>query len=348
MTRVLVTGGAGYVGSHACKALHQAGVTPVVFDNLSRGVRQAVRYGPLVEGDLCDRAALDAALAAHRPVAVLHFAALAYVGESVTQPLLYHRTNAVGTLTLLEAMAAAGVRTLVFSSTCATYGIPEHVPITEEHPQHPVNPYGASKLAAERMIADAAAAGLVQAVMLRYFNAAGADPAGEIGENHTPETHLIPLVLDAILGRIAQVQVNGDDYDTPDGTCVRDYIHVSDLADAHVRALRYLLDGGETVALNLGNGRGASVRDVIQTAERVTGRRAPVAVGPRRIGDPPVLIGDATRAREVLGWRPARGTLDLQIGDAWRWRERGAEGAASPHGEAPLQNQELTPIPPVP
>jgi UDP-arabinose 4-epimerase len=320
MAVVLVTGGAGYIGSHACKALRDSGHTPVTFDNLDRGFRHAVRFGPLFVGDLLDRAALDAALARYRPTAVLHFAGYAYVGESVGDPLLYYRNNALGTLTLLQAMVSAEVNTLVFSSSCAVYWIPDRIPITEDHPQRPVNPYGASKMMAERMIADTASAHGRKAVMLRYFNAAGADPDGEIGENHSPETHLIPLVLDAMLGRVPDIRVHGDTYDTPDGTCVRDYVHVSDLAEAHLRALEYLRGGGDTIALNLGNGRGASVREVIGAAERVTGRRATVRIEPRRAGDPPVLIGDPGRAREVLGWRPRRSDLHQQIGDAWRWR----------------------------
>ncbi|MFE1600415.1 UDP-glucose 4-epimerase GalE [Methylobacterium sp. ID0610] len=320
MTTVLVTGGAGFIGSHACKALAAAGFTPVTYDNLERGTREAVRWGPLVEGDLSDRAALDRAFAEFRPRAVLHFAAYAYVGESVTHPLAYYRNNVAGSLTLLEAMADAGVGLLVFSSTCATYGVPHTIPVPEDHPQHPVNPYGASKLMMERMIADAGAASGLRSVMLRYFNAAGADPEGAIGENHDPETHLIPLVIDAALGRVPHLTVNGDDYDTPDGTCIRDYIHVADLADAHVRALRYLLDGGETTAFNLGNGAGFSIRQVIDVAERVTGRPVPVRIGERRPGDPPVLVGDAARARAILGWQPQRADLETQVTDAWRWR----------------------------
>lgn len=322
MPVVLVTGGAGYIGSHVCKALSKAGYTPVTYDNLERGEREAVRYGPLVEADLTDRASLDSAFALYRPVAVLHFAAYAYVGESVEKPLLYYRNNVVGSLTLLQVMSEASVTRLVFSSTCATYGLPYSVPITEEHPQRPVNPYGASKLMVERMIEDVSAVTPLRAVMLRYFNATGADPDGEIGENHTPETHLIPLVLDAILGRIPHLTINGDDYDTPDGTCIRDYIHVSDLADAHVRALTYLLEGGETTALNLSNGSGFSVRQVIDVAERVTGYTVPICMGARRPGDPPVLIGSAAHAWKLLGWRPERGSLEIQIADAWRWRQR--------------------------
>ncbi|GAB0114216.1 UDP-glucose 4-epimerase GalE [Acidisoma sp. C75] len=320
MTTVLVTGGAGFVGSHACKALAAAGFKPVTFDSLEHGTRQAVRWGPLVEADLSDRAALDAAFATYRPEAVLHFAAYAYVGESVTAPLRYYRNNVAGTLALLEAMEAACVRRLVFSSTCATYGLPQSIPIAETHPQNPVNPYGASKLAVERMITDAGPAYGLRSVMLRYFNAAGADPEGMIGENHKPETHLIPLVLDAAAGVLPWLTINGEDYDTPDGTCVRDYIHVQDLAEAHVLALRYLLDGGRTIAMNLGNGAGFSIRQVIALAERVTGRPVPVRFGERRPGDPGILVGDAALARATLGWQPKLGELFGQIRDAWRWR----------------------------
>ncbi len=322
MTTILVTGGAGFVGSHACKALAQAGFTPVTYDSLERGFRQAVRWGPLVQADLADRAALDRAFAEFRPQAVLHFAAYAYVGESVADPLLYYRNNVAGTLALLEAMKRAGIGHLVVSSTCSTYGQPQSIPLTEDHPQNPINPYGASKLMMERMVMDAGAAGGLRAVMLRYFNAAGSDPDGEIGENHDPETHLIPLVLDAALGRLPCLTIFGEDYDTADGTCIRDYIHVGDLADAHVLALRYLLDGGATVALNLGNGAGFSIRQVIAASEKVTGRTIPVQVGARRAGDPAVLVGDASRARAVLGWQPKFSDIESQIAHAWTWRRR--------------------------
>ncbi len=316
---VLVTGGAGYVGSHACKALAKAGFLPVTFDSLERGHADAVRWGPLVRGDILDRAAVAAALAEHRPIAVVHFAAYAYVGESVERPALYYRNNVTGTLTLLEAMLDAGVRNLVFSSTCATYGVPETLPIPEDHPQRPINPYGRTKLVVEGMLRDLEHQGL-RWVALRYFNASGADPDGELAEDHEPETHLLPLVIDAALGRIPHIQVNGDDYPTPDGTCIRDYIHVSDLADAHVLAMRYLLDGGESTALNLGNGRGASIREVIQAVEAVSGVTVPVRMGPRRPGDPPALVGDPTAAGRVLGWTPQRGDLETIVRDAWNSR----------------------------
>lgn len=318
MTNILVTGGAGFIGSHTAKMLAGAGFTPIVFDNLTHGHAHAVKWGPLVEGDLHDGAVLDAALARYEPAAVVHFAAFAYVGESVTDPYRYYHNNVAGTLSLLSAMKRAGCDKIVFSSTCATYGIPEVVPITEDTPQRPVNPYGASKLMVERMLADADVAYGLRSVALRYFNAAGSDPKGEIGEEHDPETHLIPLVLEAAAGG-RPLQVFGDDYDTPDGSCIRDYIHVCDLADAHVLALRWLIEGGASRVFNLGNGRGYSVFDVVRTAERVTGKSVPHMVSPRRPGDPPTLIADANRAIEQLGWKPRFGALEDQIEHAWRF-----------------------------
>jgi UDP-glucose-4-epimerase GalE len=320
MSVVLVTGGAGYVGSHACKALAAAGFMPVTIDNLERGFQSAVRWGPLVKADLLDRGALIETMTTFKPVAVLHFAAHAYVGESVEKPLLYYQNNVAGTLSLLGAMAEAGITRMVFSSTCATYGVPNSLPLTEDHSQQPVNPYGASKLMVERIVTDACASNGLRAVMLRYFNAAGADPDGEIGENHDPETHLIPLVLDAILGRVSTLWINGMNHGTRDGTCVRDYVHVSDLADAHVMALDYLFEGGDTVAMNLGTGTGYSVKQVIETAERVTGRSVPLRYGPPRAGDPPILVADASRALKTIKWLPKRSSLDVQIADAWNWR----------------------------
>ncbi len=318
---VLVTGGAGYVGSHACKALSAAGYTPVVYDDLSTGHAWAVKWGPFVEGDLLDRACLADCLDRHPPAAVLHFAAKALVGESVSDPLGYYRNNVAGTLSLLELLCESGAPPLVFSSTCATYGVPQQVPIPEDHPQAPINPYGATKLMIERMLQDLAPARGLRSVALRYFNAAGADPEAEIGELHDPEPHLIPNVLAAALGRLAEVTIHGEDYDTPDGTCIRDYIHVMDLADAHIKALEYLLAGGAPLALNLGSGEGASVREVIAAAEQVTGRNIPVAVGARRPGDPDRLVAAPARAGEVLGWRTERSDLPTLIADAWRWHE---------------------------
>jgi UDP-glucose-4-epimerase GalE len=322
MSTILVTGGAGYVGSHACKALAAAGHTPVVYDNLGRGHREFVRWGPLEVGDVGDGARLDAVFARHRIDAVMHFAALAYVGESVEQPALYYRNNVGGTLELLEAMRRAGVRRLVFSSTCATYGVPERMPITEDLPQQPINPYGMSKLIVERMLRDYDAAYGLRSVSLRYFNAAGCDPDGEVGEDHDPETHLIPRVLTAADGALPHVEIFGTDYPTPDGTCQRDYVHVSDLAAGHVQALDYLGRGGATTAVNLGTGRAFSVREVVAAAERVTGRRVPVREAARRAGDPPVLVADATRARMVLGFAPGFTEIGPIVETAWRWHKR--------------------------
>jgi UDP-glucose-4-epimerase GalE len=313
---ILVTGGAGYIGSHACKALAEKGYLPVSYDNLSRGNRWAVKWGPLQQGDISDRAALRAVFERYHPVAVIHFAAFAYVGESVKDPLLYYRNNVCGTLSLLESLLEHACLPIVFSSTCATYGLPEKLPISEEHPQNPINPYGFSKLAVERMLRDLNQVRGLPSVSLRYFNAAGADPRAEIGEVHVPETHLIPLVIQAARDD-TPVQIFGTDYATPDGTCIRDYIHVSDLADAHVRALEYLLAGGTTCALNLANTRGYSVKEVIATAERVCGRRVRANAAPRRSGDPPMLVGDATKARTLLNWRPVRSDLQTQVSDAW-------------------------------
>jgi UDP-arabinose 4-epimerase len=319
MTVVLVTGGAGYVGSHACKALAAAGYTPVVYDNLVKGHRWAVKWGPLVEGDIGDRECLNQALRDYQPAAVMHFAAYSDVGESVAHPARYYRNNLLGTLTLLEAMGDHGVGHIVFSSTCAVYGVPEATPISETQGLNPINPYGASKLAVERMLGDFGKAHGLCSVSLRYFNAAGADPDGEIGEVHEPETHLIPLVLDVALGRRPRISVFGNDYETPDGTCVRDYINVTDLANAHVLALEAILSRGALPSVNLATGRGASVMDVIMAARRVTARPIEFDVAPRRPGDPPVLVADAQLAASVLGWTAERPTLDDQNRDAWRW-----------------------------
>jgi UDP-arabinose 4-epimerase len=326
MKTILVTGGAGYIGSHTCKALACAGYRPVAFDNLSHGHASAVKWGPLERGDLLDRSRLDAVFSEYKPAAIIHFAAFAYVGESVTDPGKYYRNNVTGSLTLLEAMRDHGIRRFVFSSTCATYGLPEHLPIREDMPQHPINPYGASKLMVERMLADFGTAHGTAWTALRYFNAAGADADGEIGEKHDPETHLIPLVLDAASGRRPHVTIFGTDYETPDGTCVRDYIHVSDLADAHVRALAAIETGGAIGAYNLGNGQGFSVREVIETVRRVTGLDVPVVFGPRRAGDPAALVSDATLAREKLGWQPQTPDLEAIVRTAWAWHQR--SGAA--------------------
>jgi UDP-glucose-4-epimerase GalE len=320
--RIIVTGGAGYIGSHACKALASRGFEPIVFDNLSRGNRRAVKWGPLELGDIADSARLRAVLEQYRPAAMMHFAAYAYVGESVENPLLYYRNNVGGTTSLLQTLVNFQTIPVVFSSTCATYGIPETIPISEDHPQRPINPYGFSKLVVERMLGDLDAARGLRSISLRYFNAAGADPDGEIGEAHDPETHLIPLVLAAARDG-KPVNVFGGDYDTADGTCVRDYIHVLDIAEAHVRAVEYLLGGGASCSLNLSNARGYSVKEVIAAAERVSGRRIQVNIAPRRLGDPPVLVGAFARAQTRLGWEPARSDLQSQIGDAWNWMQVG-------------------------
>jgi UDP-arabinose 4-epimerase len=322
MPAILVTGGAGYVGSHACKALAAAGYTPIVYDNLGRGHRELVRWGPLEVGDLADGARLDEVFSRHRPEAVMHFAAFAYVGESVEKPALYYRNNVGGTLELVEAMRRARVDALVFSSTCSTYGVFERMPITEDAPQRPINPYAATKLAIERMLADYAAAYELRSVSLRYFNAAGCDPDGEAGEIHEPETHIIPRVLMAATGELPHVDIFGTDYPTPDGTCLRDYVHVADLGRGHVQALDYLKQGGATTAVNLGTGHGFSVREVIAAAEEVTGRRIPVRETPRRPGDPPMLVADPARARALLGFAPRFTELAPIVATAWRWHSR--------------------------
>jgi len=320
--KILVTGGAGYIGSHAALALKEAGYEVVVLDNLVYGhpeIVQEVLKLELVVGDTNDRASLDRLFKVHQFDAVMHFAAYAYVGESVTQPDKYYRNNVVGTLTLLEAMKDAGIHKFVFSSTCATYGIPTEVPIPETHPQAPINPYGATKLMVERILADFDLAYDFRSVTFRYFNAAGADPQARLGEDHSPETHLIPLVLFAALGRIPSVSIFGTDYDTADGTCIRDYIHVSDLAQAHVLGLEYLLQGGKTDRFNLGNGNGFSVREVIEMARQVTGREIQAYEQPRRAGDPPALVGSGDRARQILGWNPQYADLKTLLTHAWAW-----------------------------
>jgi UDP-arabinose 4-epimerase len=327
---VLVTGGAGYIGSHACKALAAAGYTPVTYDNLSRGHRHAVRWGPLVVGDIADRAAVMAALKTRRISSIMHFAAFAYVGESGTDPALYYSNNVCGTLSLLDAMREVEVNRIVFSSSCATYGLPDSVPIHETMAQLPVNPYGETKLAIERVLRWYGPAYGLRSVALRYFNAAGCDRGGEIGEEHDPETHLIPLVVRAALGTAPPVQIFGTDYPTEDGTAIRDYIHVDDLAVAHVRALQYLVAGGESTAVNLATGSGYSVRQIIAAVEKAVGHAVPHREAPRRAGDPPALVADASLAGRVLGWRAQYSDLDTIIHTAlaWEMRHHNAAGAA--------------------
>jgi UDP-glucose-4-epimerase GalE len=322
---VLVTGGAGYIGSHAAKALHRAGYRVVVFDNLVAGHRGAVKFGELVEGDIADTTAVRDALRRHEIFAVMHFAAFLDVGESVREPAKYYRNNVVGALSVLEAMAAESVRYFVFSSTCATYGEPIETPIAETHPQHPINSYGETKLAIERALPHFATAHGMRYVALRYFNASGADPDGEIGEDHSPEIHLIPRAIEAATGGRG-LQVFGDDYPTPDGTCLRDYIHVTDLADAHLKALEAIAGAGKSGAYNLGTGHPHSVRDVIDTVARVTGRQVPWTLGPRRPGDPAVLYAAAQKARTELHWTPKLGDLETIVRTAWAWHR------AHPHG----------------
>lgn len=316
---VLVTGGAGFVGSHVCKALQKQGYLPVVFDNLSHGHRWAVRYGPLEIGDILNTPRVVEVMRRHQPLAVMHFASCISVGESVADPGKYYRNNVAGTLSLLEAMREAGVRKLVFSSSAAVYGNPLRLPLDEDHPHAPVSPYGATKHACERMIDDFAAAHRFSAASLRYFNAAGADPDGELGEEHEPETHLIPLVLEVAAGLRAAVDVFGNGYPTHDGTCVRDYVHVTDLASAHVLALRKLDTGTGSIAYNLGTGCGNTVMEVVRAVRRVTGREVPVRTAPRRAGDPAILLADGTRARKELGWAPEYTDLDDIVRHAWRW-----------------------------
>jgi len=319
---VLVTGGAGYIGSHTCKALARAGHVPVTLDSLVHGHAHAVRWGPLVKGDVRDRALVERVMREHRVDAVVHFAAYAYVGESMRDPGKYFANNVAGTVAVLDAMRACDVRRIVFSSTCATYGIPRSLPIREDQPQEPINPYGESKRVAERALHWYGLAHGVRSVALRYFNAAGADLDGEIGEEHEPETHLVPLAIGAALGRQPPLQVCGTDYPTPDGTAVRDYVHVCDLADAHVRALGYLLAGGDSAALNLGTGSGHSVREVVAAVERVARRAVPARDVARRAGDPPSLIADPARARDLFGWAPQCSDLETMVDTAWRWHAR--------------------------
>lgn len=322
MKTVLVTGGAGYVGSHCCKAFAEAGWRVVVLDNLSRGWREAVRWGPLIEGDIGDSVSMRAALAAHRPDLVAHFAAYAYVGESVADPALYYANNTAGTLALLEAMRAEGCQRIIFSSTCASYGVPRSLPIDETHGQSPINAYGWSKFIIERMLEDYGRAYGLASVALRYFNAAGCDPAGEIGERHEPETHAIPLAIEAARRPDRPFTVLGTDFPTPDGSAIRDYVHVADLARAHLLAGEMLLARGGTHQFNLGTGIGTSVLELLAAVGRVAGQAPAVRNGPRREGDPPVLVAAFAKAERELGWRPRQSEIDFIIGTALRWYDR--------------------------
>ncbi|KPU84040.1 UDP-glucose 4-epimerase [Marinosulfonomonas sp. PRT-SC04] len=323
MTYVLVTGGAGYIGSHACKALKAAGYTPVTFDNLVTGWADAVKFGPFEQGDLLDRARLDEVFAKYQPIAVMHFAALSLVGESMELPGKYWRNNVIGSLTLIEAAAAAGCKKFVFSSTCATYGDQDNVVLNEDCVQMPINSYGASKRAIEDILANFGESDGLNHVIFRYFNVAGADPQAEVGEFHRPETHLIPLVLDAIDGKRAALTIFGTDYDTPDGTCVRDYVHVCDLVDAHVLGLKWLQDGKGNRVFNLGTGKGFSVREVIDACGVVTNREVPMMLGARRAGDATKLVSGSERAEKELGWSPHRSNMETMVTDAWHWHQNG-------------------------
>ena len=318
---VLVTGGAGYIGAHACKALSKAGYVPVCFDNFSTGWKQAVKYGPLEEGDLADRARLDEVFAQYKPIAVMHFAALSLVGESMSNPAKYWSQNVNNALNLIEATISAGCKNFVFSSTCATYGDQDGVVLNEETPQRPINAYGGSKRAIEDMLRDFGASHGLHSVIFRYFNVAGADPDGEVGEQHVPETHLIPLMLDAIDGKRAALTVFGSDYPTPDGTCVRDYVHVCDLVDAHVLGLRWLEQDKGNAVFCLGSGKGFSVREVIDASRSVTNRDVPIVEGERRAGDAASLVSGSRRALSDLGWAPQRSDMATMIADAWRWHQ---------------------------
>jgi UDP-arabinose 4-epimerase len=316
---ILVTGGAGFVGSHVCKALAKAGYRPIAFDNLERGHNWAVKWGPLERGDLRNESDIRHAFEAWRPSTVVHLAAYAYVGESMIDPTRYYNNNVGGTANLLGACAAFGCMQIVLSSSCATYGIPASLPLDENAAQYPVNPYGYTKLVAERMLKDVQAAHGIEHVSLRYFNAAGADPDGELGEVHEPETHLIPLVLFAAMGREPSIKIFGQHHPTKDGTCVRDYVHVSDLADAHVAAIRWLALRKSSDCFNLGNGQGFSVAEVVQASENVTGRQIKIEMAPARRGDPPTLISDSKKATQLLGWQPKFPSLQHQVEHAWRW-----------------------------
>lgn len=320
--RVLVTGGAGYIGSHTARVLSEEGFEPVVLDDLGRGHRDAVRFGPLVEGDVGDRALVGRLIREHKIEAVVHFAAFTAVGESVRDPRTYWSNNTLKTFALIDTLVEHGVKDIVFSSTAATYGDPISVPLREDHPRAPVNPYGATKLAVEMILRSYADAYGLRYMALRYFNAAGAHPDGTLGERHDPETHLVPLAIEAALGRAKPLTIFGTDYPTPDGTAVRDYIHVLDLADAHVRALRHLRAGGASDAVNLGTGAGNSVREIVATVEAVTGKKVPHSLGPRREGDPPILVADPSRAKQLLSWTPRYTDIRELIETAARFHMR--------------------------
>lgn len=319
MKKILVTGGAGYIGSHACKILHYNGYLPITYDNLVYGHQGAVQWGPFIAGDICDTKKLNETFKKYRPEAVIHFAAFAYVGESVEKPGKYYQNNVAGTINLLEVMRDCNCRDIIFSSTCATYGVPDQLPLDENSRQNPINPYGKGKLMIEQILEDYDKAYDLKYISLRYFNAAGADPEGTIGEDHDPETHLIPLAIETALGKRAVLEVYGTDYDTPDGTAIRDYIHVVDLSRAHMLALKYLQKNNNSDFFNLGTGAGTSVKEIINAVEKQSGLQLPIIYDGRRAGDPPILVASAEKAKKVLGWEPSRSDIDSIVKDAWNW-----------------------------
>jgi UDP-glucose 4-epimerase len=321
MANILVTGGAGYIGSHTCLALAQNGYTPVAFDNLVNGHREFVQWGPFEQGDVRDRKRLDEVIFRYQPIAIIHFAGLIEVAESINDPVAFFDNNVSGSVTLFAAALRAGIDKVAFSSTCATYGIPKEIPMRETHPQLPISPYGTSKLLVERILHDLDAYKNLRFVILRYFNAAGADVDGRIGEWHNPESHVVPIAIEVAQQRRALFKINGSDYPTPDGTCIRDFVHVSDLADAHVRSIQYLLSGGESVALNVGTGRGTSVGELVKVVEMISKKRLPIEFGARREGDPAELIADNSQVMSRLGWKP-RHDLNSIVGSAWNWHQR--------------------------
>jgi len=326
---VLVTGGAGYIGSHTCKALSALGYLPVTLDSLIYGHTWAVKWGPLITGDITDSLVLDQVFSKYRPKAVIHFAAFAYVGESVDHPAKYYQNNVIGSIAILDAMRRHGCRNIIFSSSCATYGIPRQIPIPENHPQFPINPYGRSKLMMEQIIQDYGSAYGFSYVILRYFNAAGADPGGQIGEDHDPEPHLIPILLQTVLEQRSHTDVYGTDYDTPDGTAIRDYIHVTDLARAHVMALKYLAESRQNLCINLGTGRGYSIMEVIRAVQQVTGKSVTYRTVGRRPGDPPILVAKPEYAYSMLGWKPDFCEINATIATAWNWHQSQSEKKSS-------------------
>jgi UDP-glucose 4-epimerase len=328
MMSILVTGGAGYIGSHTCLALAEKGYTPVVYDNLVNGHREFVKWGPFEQGDVRDGDRLGRVISSYRPAAIIHFAGLIEVAESVINPITFFDNNVSGSVSLFVAALRAGINKVVFSSTCATYGIPLEIPMREGHPQLPISPYGTSKLLVEQILRDLDAYQGLRSVILRYFNAAGADFKGRIGERHDPESHVIPIAIDVARGRRSLFKIYGSDYPTPDGTCIRDFVHVADLADAHARSIDYLMAGGASIALNLGTGKGTSIKQLVQTVERISNVRIPVEMAARREGDSPKLIADNEKAKNILQWQPAYDLKDI-VRSAWNWHRKADGGTGN-------------------